>query len=320
MIAKIRHAVCFMLAGVCAIASACTCAQTVSQRFVRIVTSAPGSSNDWSARLIAQELTKSSGQQAIVENRGNLAVETTARAKPDGSTLLFYGNAVWLQPLLREHSSYDALKDLAPITMATISPILVVVHPSLPVKSMKELIALAKSRPGQINYAAGSIGASPHLSMELLKSMARVDLVRVPYKGTGPAVSAVLAGEVPLMFSPAGSVLTHVKAGRLRALAVASAQRSAVVPHLPTVAESGVPGYESSSLTGVFAPAGTPVELVSRLNEEIVRGLRKPDVTEKFTASGVDVVTTSPEEFVERIKGEIAKWGRVIKATGIREQ
>ena len=178
-----------------------TFAQNYPNKVVRIVTAAPGSNNDWGARIIAQELNRNLGQSVIVENRGGVAVEFTAKAPPDGYTLMFYGNTVWLLPFLRDNVPYDPVRDLAPITLAVTSPIIIVVHPSMPVKSVKELIALAKARPGQLNYAAGTIGASPHLATELFKAMTGTDILRVPYKGTGPSVIALVGGEVHLMFS-----------------------------------------------------------------------------------------------------------------------
>lgn len=295
-------------------------AQIISGKFIRIVTSEPGSTNDWGARLIAQDLTRNLGQQTIVENRGSLAVEYTVKAPPDGNTLLYYGNTVWLLPLLRERVPYDPVKDLAPVALTTIAPVVLVVHPSLPVKSVRELIALAKARPGELDYAAGTIGASTHLAMEMFKSMAGVRLVRVPYKGTGPSVIALLGGEVHMMFSPLGSVLTHIKSGKLRALAIGNEQPSALAPGLPTVAESGLPGYEASSITGVFAPANTPAAIVSRLNQEIVRGLTRTGMREKFFDAGLEVIGGSPEDFGAKMRSEIAKWGKVIREAGIREE
>jgi tripartite-type tricarboxylate transporter receptor subunit TctC len=306
-------------AGPLALGADAAVAQIISGKFIRIVTSEPGSTNDWSARLIAQDLTRSLGQQTIVENRGSLAVEYAVKAPPDGNTLLYYGNSVWLLPLLRENAPYDPVKDLAPVALTTIAPVVLVAHPSLPVKSVRELIALAKARPGELNYAAGTIGASTHLAMEMFKSMAGVRLVRVPYKGTGPSVIALLGGEVHMMFSPLGSVSTHIKSGKLRALAIGNEQPSALAPGLPTVAESGVRGYEASSITGIFVPANTPAAIVSRLNQEIVRGLTRTGVREKFFDAGLEVIGGSPEDFAAKMKSEITKWSKVIREAGIRE-
>ena len=295
-------------------------AQLVSTKFIRIVTSEPGSTNDLGARLIAQDLTRALGQQVIVENRGSIAVEHAAKSAPDGNTLLYYGNTVWLLPLLRAKVNYDPLRDLAPVSLTTIAPVVLVVHPSLPVKSVKELLALAKARPGELNYAAGTIGASTHLAMEMFKSMAVVNIVRIPYKGTGPAVTALLGGEAPMMFSPLGSISTHIKSGKVRALAVGNEQPSALVPGLPTIAAAGVPGYEASSITGMFVPAGTPRETIMRYNQEIARTLTQPAMRAKFLDTGLEISAGPPEEFLARIKSEIGKWGKVIREAGIREE
>ena len=293
-------------------------AQNYPNKLIRIVTASPGSTNDWGARLIAQEMTKGLGQQVIVENRGGLAVEYTTKQPADGYTLMFYGNTVWLLPFLRDNVGYDPLRDLAPVSLAIISPIIVVVHPSVPVRSVKELIALAKAKPGQLNYAAGTIGASPHLATELFKAMTHTDMVRIPYKGTGPSVVALVAGEAHLMFSGLGSVAVHMKTGRLRAIAVATSKRSALVPDLPTVA-STVPGYEALSIIGMFAPAKTPPAIINLLQQEIARGLNKPEVKELFMNAGVEVVASTPDEFTTVIKSEMARLGKVIKDAGIRE-
>jgi tripartite-type tricarboxylate transporter receptor subunit TctC len=293
-------------------------AQNYPNKLIRIITAAPGSTNDWGARLIAQEMTKTMGQPVIVENRGGLAVEYTAKSPADGYTLMFYGNTVWLLPFLRDNVGYDPLRDLAPVTLAIISPIIVVVHPSLPVRSVRELIALAKAKPGQLNYAAGTIGASPHLATELFKAMTHTDIVRIPYKGTGPSVVALVAGEAHLMFSGLGSVAMHMKTGRLRAIAVATTKPSALVPDLPTVAAT-VPGYEALSIIGMFAPAKTPPAIVNQLQQEIARGISKPEVKELFQNAGVEVVASTADEFSAVIKSEMARLGKVIKDAGIRE-
>ena len=308
-----------ILITVIALGSAATQAQLVLSKFIRIVTSEPGSTNDLSARLIAPDLTRALGQQVIIENRGSLAVEYTARAAPDGNTLLYYGNSVWLLPLLRAKAPYDPLRDLAPVSLTTLAPVVLVVHPSLPVKSVRDLVTLAKARPGQLNYAAGTIGASTHLSMELFKVMTGADIVRIPYKGTGPAVTALLGGEAHLMFSPLGSVNPHLHSGKLRAIAVGSEQPSALIPELPTIAASGVPGYDASSITGMFVPANTPAPVVARLNQEIARSMNAPAMKQRFLDAGLEVATGTPEEFLGRIKSEITKWGKVIREAGIRE-
>ena len=293
--------------------------QNYPNKPIRIVTAAPGSNNDWGARLVAQELTPRVGQQVIVENRPSVInVETVANAPPDGYTLLFLGPTVWLLPFLRDDVSWDPLRDFSPITLAVTSPNAVVVHPSLPVKSVKELIALAKARPGELNYGAAALGSTPHLAAELFNALAGVNIVRVPYRGTGPAMIALIAGEVQVQFPGLGSVAAHIKSGKVRALAVTSSQPSALAPGLPTVAASGVPGYESTSILGIFAPAKTPATVINLLNQEIVRVLHKADVKKRFFSSGAQAVGNSPEEFAATIKSEMARWGKVIKDAGIR--
>ena len=297
-------------------------AQEYPLKPVRIVAGDAGGGSDITARLIAQGVAGSLGQQLIVENRGgNIAntVMPVARAPADGYTIVIYGGTFWIAPLL-EKLPYDPVRDFAPITMATSSPSVVVVHPSLPVKSVKELIALAKARRGELTYASGPVGSSNHLSAELFKSMAGVNIVRIPYKGTGSALIDLIGGQVQIMFANAASVGAHIKSGKLRALAVTGAQPSAVFPGLPTVAESGLAGYESASTQGMFAPVATPSSVINRLNQEIVRALNRTDIMDSLLRSGVDVVANSPEQFAARIKSEMTRLGKLIRDGGIREE
>ena len=284
---------------------------------IRMVTGEPGGMGDFTARSLAQLMTNALGQQVIVENRGSAggvaAGAMVARALPDGYTLLSYGSAIWNAPLLQDGVPYDPVRDFAPITIAVSTPNMVVVHPSLAVKSISELIAVAKARPGQFSYASGITGASSHLAAELFNAMAKVDIVRIPYKGNGPALTAISAGEVQVSFANAAAALPHVRAARLRALAVTSAQPSALVPELPTVAASGLPDYVSVSIIGVFAPAKTPSALVALLNREIVRGLRKAETKDRLFAAGAEVVASSPDEFAFAIKSEMIKLGAIAK-------
>ncbi len=281
-------------------------------RVIRIVTAAPGSNHDWGARLTAHELTARLSQRVIVENRGSIAIEYVAKeAAPDGYTVLFYGAVVWLQPLLTK-VNWDPLTDFAPITLAVNSPNVLVVHPSLPVKSVKELIALAKARPGQLNYGAGGGGSTPHIAAELFKHMAKVDIVRINYKGSGPSQIGLLVGEVQVMFAGLGPIMPHVKAGKVRALAVTTPKRSRLTPDLPTVAET-VPGYASEAAIGFFVPRKTPAAIVAFLNREIVQGLRNTD-QEKVAAAGVEIVGNSPEEFASFMRSETARMSEVIKS------
>jgi len=293
-------------------------AQTYPVKPVRIVTVAPGSANDIVARLIAQEIRAGLGQPVVVDNRGTVAAELVARAPADGYTLLLYGSAVWLSPFIRASTPYDPVKDFAPVTLVASSPNVVVVHPSLPVKSARELIALAKARPGEINYAAGSLGAAPHLAAELFKAMGKLNIVRVAYKGTGGSLIGILSGEVGLMFPTAGSVTPYIKSGKLRALAVTSLQPTALAPGLPLLSES-LPGYESVSLNGMLAPARTPENIIRQINAEVAKVMTRADIKEKLVAAGTDAMSTSPEEFAAIIQADMAKWGKVIREAGIRE-
>lgn len=307
-----------LAAGLALAAATSVWAQAWPAKPLRIVTVAPGSANDLVARLIAQELRPVLGQPVIVDNRGTIAAEVVARAPADGYTLLLYGSAVWLSPFIRSSTPFDPVKDFAPLTLVASSPNVVVSHPSLPVKSARELIAFARARPGQLNYAAGSLGAAPHLAAELFKSMAKLDIVRVAYKGTGGSLIGILSGEVELMFPTAGSVTPHIKAGKLRALAVTSLKPTALAPGLPLLADA-LPGYESVSLNGMFAPARTPDSVIRQLNTEITRVMMRADVREKLVAAGSDAMATSPEEFAATIQSEMAKWGKLIREVGIRE-
>jgi tripartite-type tricarboxylate transporter receptor subunit TctC len=280
-------------------------------RVIRIVTAAPGSNHDWGARLAAHELAPRIGQRVIVENRGSISVEYVAKeAPPDGYTLLFYGPVVWLQPLL-SRVNWDPFADFAPVTLAISAPNVVVVHPSLPVKSVKELIVLARARPGQLNYGAGGAGSTPHIAAELFKHMAKVDIVRVNYKGSGPAQVGLITGEVQIMFAGLGPIMPHVKSGKTRALAVTTAKRTKLTPDLPTVAEV-LPGYDSQAAIGFFAPRKTPEAVVGYLNREIVQALKAADLEKLFNA-GVEVVASSPEEFTVFMKTENARMAEVMR-------
>ena len=287
---------------------------------IRIVTSAPGGGNDLAGRILAEGLTQSMGQQVVLDGRsaGIIPGQIVSRAAPDGYTLLYFANSVYLIPLMMSKAPYDPFKDFSWVTLAIISPNVLVVHPSLPAKSVQDLIALAKARPGEINYASASNGTSNHLAAELFKAVTGVNLVRVPYKGAAPALNAVIANETQVMFPTAGAVIPLEKSGRIRLLAVTTAQPSALLPGLPTIASAGFPGFESAALTGVYAPAKMPAAIIRRLNQEIVRVLRRPDVKEKLFNTGVEVVASTPEQFADAVKSEMARMGKVIKDAGIR--
>ena len=287
-------------------------------KVIRIVTAAPGSNNDWGARLVGDAISPTLGQRVIVENRGGLAVDVVAKSAPDGYTILFYGPAAWTQHLFRE-TSVDPLRDLAPITMAMISPIVLVVHPSLPVRSVKELIALARARPGELNYASGTVGATPFLAGELFKYMAKVNIVRVAYKGTGPSMIGVMSGESQLMFPGAGSVWSHVEQGRLRALGVASTKPSPLTPGLQPIALT-VPGYESTSNIAFFAPAKTPQPIIDRLHQEIVKAIHRPEVKEILFKGGVEPLGSTPKELGDYVEMDINRITKMLKATGFKSK
>jgi tripartite-type tricarboxylate transporter receptor subunit TctC len=286
---------------------------------IRIVTSAPGGSSDFTSRLIAQGLTDALGQPVVVDNRGNFGGEQLAKAPPDGYTLIVDGASLWIGPLIQK-TSYDPLRDFAPVTIAVSAPNVIVVHPSLPVKSVKDLIALAKARPGELNYGSGGIGGASHLPAELFKSMAGINIVNVNYKGTGAAVNALLSGEIQMMFANAAISTPHIKSGRLRGVAAASLQPSPLLPDLPTVAASGLPGFESIILQGVLTAGNTPAARITRLNQEIVRALNRPDVKERHFNTGVETVGSTPETLAATMRSDIVKWGKVIQDAGIKNQ
>jgi tripartite-type tricarboxylate transporter receptor subunit TctC len=288
-------------------------------RTLRIVTSQAGSGSDIIARIIADKLPGSFGQRAIVDNRGILAAEIAAKAPPDGYTVLFYSTPLWVFPLMQRTVQWDPLEDFAPVTLAVNSPNILVVHPSLPVKSVKELIALAKAKPGQLNYGSGSSGSTSHLGAELFNAMAGVDIVRIPYRGVGPALLGLLGGHVQVMFPSASSALPYLKSNKLRALAVASAKPTALVPDLPTIASAGIAGYEADTPLGVFLPAGTSPKVIDRLNQGIIGALNVAEVKKLVLAQGAEVVGSSPGELAAVVKSEMARWGKLIKKKEIRE-
>ena len=269
-------------------------------KVVRIITTAPGSGTELAARIIARGLTQALGQQVIVDNRGIIGVEMTAKAAPDGYTVLHYTSPVWLLRYMQE-VRWDVERDLAPVTLASRTPNIIVVHPSLPVNSVRQLIDLAKRRPGEINYAAGSLGASAHLSTELFSSMAGVRFTRVSYKGSAAALTAVVSGEVQLMFAVASGVPAHIKTGRLKAVAVTSEKPSPLAPGLPSIAEQGLPGYEAILALGVYAPAATPAPVIERLNQEITRTLAAPAIKERLHRVGFDPVGSTAAQLLSKI-------------------
>jgi tripartite-type tricarboxylate transporter receptor subunit TctC len=307
--------------GFCAAISAWSAiigAQQFPIKPIRMVTAEAGGANDVTTRLIAQGIAPALGQPVIVDNRGVGAVpgEIVSRAPPDGYTLLVAGSGLWVGPLMQK-MPYDGVRDFSAVTMLVRSPLLMVIHPSVAAKSVKELIAVAKARPGELNYGSSPAGSSSHLAGELFKSMAGVNIVRVPYKGNGPALNAMLANQVQLMFIAAGVVSQHINAGRLRGLAVSTAEPTALFPGMPTISAAGVPGYESVSIVGLFAPARTPPALIDRLSREVAIVLKQPDLRKKFFDTGVEVIGDTPEQFGRVLKSEVVKWGDLIRSTGM---
>ena len=281
-------------------------------KVIRVLTATPGSNHDWGARIVAQELTARIGQRVIVENRGSISTEIIAKdTPPDGYTILFYGAYTWLQPLLAK-VNWDPIEDLAPITLAISSPNVLTVHPSLPVKSTKELIALAKARPGALNYSAGGGGSTPHMAAELFNHMAKTRIVRINYKGSGPSMMGLFVGEVQLMFAALGPIMPHIKSSKVKALAITTPKRSQLAPDLPPVSEA-LPGYVSEAAIGFFAPKKTPAPIIRTLNNGIQQALKGLDAQLVFNA-GVEIVGGSPEDFARFIKADMAKMGEVIKS------
>jgi len=298
--------------------------QTYPNRPIRFVVAlAAGAGTDVAARLFAQKLTDAFGQQVVVDNRpgasGMIATDLVAKASPDGYTLITATTIQTSLPALRKNLPYDIIKDFAPVSLLIDYPLLLVVHPSVPAKSVKELIALAKARPGQINYGSSGAGSAAHLNSELFKSETRINLVHVPYKSIANAVIGTIAGENTLGFYSVSTILTHVKTGKLRALATTGAKRSPSVPDLPTIAEAaGVPGYDVMSWVGVLVPAGTPKSIITKLHGEFTRVLRLPDVKERLASLDFESVGSTPEEFATYMKKELATWARVMKESGIK--
>jgi len=290
---------------------------------VRVVVGlAPGGGTDIQARLFAQKLTENLGRSFIVDNRtgagGTVAYNFVARSPPDGYTLLAVASGYSITPAVYSKLPYDPIRDFAPISLAVEAPFLLLTHPSLPVKSMKELLALMRARPGELDFASAGYGSSTHMALALFTTLGRLKVAHVPYKGTGPALSDSVAGQVHGLFANILSGLAHAKAGRLRALAVSSAKRSAVVPALPTITESGVPGYVTTTWHGWLAPAGTPTSIIGKLHAELTRAARSPDVVERLATDGGEPVGGSPEQFKEHIASEIARWGKVVREANIK--
>jgi tripartite-type tricarboxylate transporter receptor subunit TctC len=311
--------VAFALACACALQAGNTAAQPFPSKPIRFVI---GPAPDVLARLVGQKLSEAWGQQVVVDQRpgagGIIAAETVAKSPPDGYTWLLstgaYPTVVGLYPKL----PFDFVRDFEPVSLLATIPFLLVAHPSLPVTSVRDLLKLARARPGQVNYASSGTGTTAHLAMEMFKNMAKVKIVHVPYKGVAAGLVGVVSGEAQLMFAIMQAGLPHVKAGKLRALAVSGSKRSQSAPDVPTIAESGVPGYEFVSWNGVHVPAGTPKAIVSKIHADLVKVVAMPDVQARMASLGMEVAGSTPEELGALVKSDIAKWGKVIKEAGVR--
>jgi tripartite-type tricarboxylate transporter receptor subunit TctC len=299
-------------------------AQTYPVKPVRLVIPyPPGGGSDTIGRPLAQKMSEGLGQQVVVENRGgangNIGMEAVARSAPDGYTLVFALSAqLAINPGLYQKIPYDPIRDYAPITLLGEGGYILVVHPSLPAKSLKELIGLARARPGQIAYSSSGNGSGGHLAIELMNSMAGIRMLHVPYKGGGPALMDLIAGQVQVLFATQLASWPHIQSGRIRALATSMAKRPASVPDLPTVSEAGLPGYDSGVWYGVLAPAGTPREIIARLNTEVVRALSQPDYRNLLVNNTIEPIGSPPERLSQYIKSELVKWAKVIKSANVR--
>lgn len=298
-------------------------AQSYPAKPVRMVVPfAPGGGTDVIARHLAARMTESFKQQILVDNRaganGIVGTDIVAHASADGYTLLFVSSPHSVNPALYAKLPYDTLRDFAPVSMVATSPYVLVVHPSLPARNVKELIALARARPGQIDYASGGLGSSAHLAAELFSQMAGIKLREIPYKGAGPALTALLSGQVALVFGNALTVNPHIQSGRLRAFGIASAKRSASAPEIPTIAESGVPGYSADAVLGLLAPARTSRPVVDMLNAEVHKAMRLPEMIEAMKNVGVEIVLSTPEEFGRIIESEMQRWGKLVRTLKLK--
>jgi tripartite-type tricarboxylate transporter receptor subunit TctC len=301
-------------------------AQTYPSKPVRIIVGfAAGGPSDIVARIVAQQLTERFGRPVVVENRagatGMIGAEVVAKAPADGHSLYLASQTTHaVAPYMYAKAPYDPIKDFTTVVLVAHNPLLGVTHPSLGVKSVKELIAMAKKHPGELNFATGGQGSSPHMSVELLKSMTGINMVAVHYKGDGAAIADLLGGQVPIMFASIAGLLPHARSGRLRGIAVTGSKRSTIAPEFPTVAESGLPGYEVVTWFGILSTAGTPNEIVNRLNGEIVKSLEVPAVKEQIVKLGLEIVGNTPEQYAVFLREENLKWGKMVKALNLRAE
>ncbi len=317
----VRPMLCMSLAALITLVPGIASGQSsYPNKAIRIVGSAAGGGSDYMIRPLAQGLFERLGKPVVIENRGGAAaaIEIVAHAQPDGYTLLYYGSILWTLPLLQDKVSYNVQRDFAPITMVSTQTNFLLLHPSVAANSVKELIALAKARPHTLNYSSGGSGSSGHLAGAMLSALAGIDIVRVPYKGSGPALTALIGGEVQMLMASAANAASQVKSGRVKALAVTSAKRSLAFPELPTIAESGVPGYDYAQVNGILAPAGTPAAIINRVQREAAQVLNQPEMRDRLIANAIEPVGSTPQEFAAKIKDEVARLGKVIKDAGIR--
>src|SRR5688572_1827008 len=318
---------CILLVCLAGLAPALAYAQseTYPVKPVRLVIGlAPGGATDIQARLFAQKLSETMGRTFVVENRagagGTIAYAQVAKSPPDGYTLMGISSGYTITPSIYSKLPYDPLKDFTPVSLVVQAPFLLLVHPSLPVKSVKDLLALARAKPGVLDAASAGQGSSTHMAFELFRTMANVKITHIPYKGTGPALVDAVAGQVHMLFGNVLSSLVHAKSGRLRALAVTTSARSKVLPDLPTINESGVPGYENSTWFGVITPTGTAAAIIARLNAELVKASQSPEIVERIAPDGGEPVGSTPDQFGRHIASEIARWRKVVREAGITVQ
>lgn len=320
MTALVRSAVTVAIASIFASG---VCAQPYPSKPLRMVVPfAPGGGTDVIARYLAAGLTESMARQVVVDNRGGangiIGTELVARAPADGYTLLFVSSPHSINPSLYPKLPYDSVRDFAPVSLVALSPYMLVIHPSLPVRTVKELVVLAKTKPDQVTYASGGSGSSAHLAAELFNQMAGVKLREIPYKGAGPALLAVLSGESAVVFGNALTVKPHIESGRLRALGIASAKRSASAPEMPTIAESGVPDFRADAVLGLLAPARTPLTIIQMLNTQAHKVMRMPGAVDTMNNLGVEIALSTPEEFARLLETELQRWGKLIRALKLK--
>jgi len=318
-----RRSILFLLCALCVVYDTHSQAQTYPTRPIRVIVPfAPGGATDAIMRMIAPRLSENLGQQVFVENRpggaATIGMDVVAKSPPDGYTLGVANLTFSINPILLKKMPFDSEKDIALVSHISVLPFLVGVHPSVPVKSIKDLIALARARPGALNYSSSGQASATQMATELFKYLTKTDMVHIPFQGGGPALVAVLSGEVSVYWGTIPPLLAHMKSGRLRVLGVTTLQRDPAIPDVPTVAEAGVPGYQAAEWGGIVVRAGTPAAIVTRLNQEIVKSLKSPDLAQRFAAVGAQAVGSTPEGFAEHIRRERETWAKVIAAAGIK--